>query len=113
MMNINLPLSQDQKLTVEFRIESGCLGPQGHEHVEGFCRFAQGELAYVDADFINLVLMPRADKSLPELQYKLNNKYMTPDKAARYLALFEKNLDEFEDHLEDKITYLVEQYLNR
>lgn len=112
-MNITLPVAQDQKLTIEFRVEAGCLGPQGHEHVEGFCRFAQKELAAVDADFIHWVLMPRGDKLLPEIQYRINNKSMTHDKAARYLAVFEKSLDEFESHLEDKITHLIEQYLGR
>lgn len=112
-MNITLPVAGDQKLVVEFRVEPGCLGPQGHEHVEGFCRFAQRELAAVDAGFIHWELTARHDKSLPEIQYKINNKSMTRDKAAKYLAVFEKSLDEFENDLEDKIINLVEQYLGR
>ena len=39
MKNI-LPLSQDKKLTVVVRVESGCLGPNGSKHVEEFCSVA-------------------------------------------------------------------------
>lgn len=48
----------------------------------------------MDADFIHWVLVPRHDKSQAEKQYKTIHKIMTYDKAEKYLALFDKNLDE-------------------
>ena len=110
-MKIKLPLPQEQKLTVISRIEAGCLGPDGADHIEKFCLFAQKEFETVDADFVHWELVPRHDKSLPEMQYNVLNKNMDHDKADKYLQLFDKNLDEFEGHLHDKLAELIDQYL--
>lgn len=112
-MKNNLPLPQEKKLTIVFRVEPGCLGPQGAAHIEEFCRFAQKEFETVDADFIHWEIVPRHDKSLAEMQYQVNNKNLSHDKAAKYLTVFNKNLDEFEGHLHQKLTLLIDQYLGR
>lgn len=110
-MQAKLPLSQDQKLMVVCRVEPGCLGPEGKKHIREFCDYAQKQVETIDADFICWELVPRDDKSLPEMQYKIHNKKLTHDKAAKYLELFKKDLDVFEDHLHEKISHLVEEYL--
>jgi len=110
-MKIKLPLDQDKKLFVIFRVEPGCLGPQGVEHVTDFCITAQKLVENIDADFVHWEISPRHDKDLPEMEYKLINKKLTHDKAAKYLALFDKNLDEFESHLHDKLALLIDEYL--
>jgi len=112
-MKTSLPLPQEMKLTVLCRIESGCLGPDGLEHIEEFCRFAQKEFNLVDSDFVQYVVIPRHDKSLPEIQYKIHNKNLTPDKLAKYLGIFNTNTDEFEGQLHEKLIYLIDQYLGR
>ena len=93
------------------RIEPGCLGPDGKERIQAFCDFAQAQVEPIDADFVHWELVPRYDKSLPEMQYKIRNKKMTHDQAAKYLELFNKDLDEFEGHLHEKISHLVDEYL--
>ena len=45
------------------------------------------------------------------MEYKLMNKRLSHEKAAKYLALFDKNLDEFEGHLHDKLALLIDEYL--
>lgn len=112
-MKNNLPLPQEKKLTILFRVESGCLGPQGATHIEEFCRLAQQEFASVDADFIHWEIIPRHDKSLAEMQYQVSNKKLSHDQAAKYLAVFNKDLDEFEGHLHQKLAVLIEQFLGR
>jgi len=112
-MKDNLPLPQEKKLMVIFRVEPGCLGPNGNQLVEQFCQFAQKKVELIDADFVHWEILPRFDKSLPEMQYRVGNKKLTHDKAARYLDLFEKNLDDFEGHLHNKLALLVEQYQGR
>ena len=52
-MKTKLPLPQDKKLTVIFRLEPGCLGPDGEDHVEEFCKFAEKEVAPIDSDFVH------------------------------------------------------------
>lgn len=110
-MNIKSPLPQDKKLTVIFRVETGCLGPEGISHIDDFCNFAQKDIETVDADFVHWELIPRHDKTLPEMQYKINNKGLDHDKASKYLQLFNKDLDEFESHLHEKLAELIDQYL--
>ncbi|MFT6898769.1 MAG: hypothetical protein ACJA13_003196, partial [Paraglaciecola sp.] len=44
-MPTSLPLPLYKKLTVTFRVEPGCLGPDGISHIEAFCKFAKREVA--------------------------------------------------------------------
>jgi len=111
-MNPKSPLPKEKKLTVIFRVEEGCLGPDGAQHVEGFCKFAQKEVETIDADFVHWIVVPRHDKALVETEYNINEKKLTHDKAERYLNLFEKSLDEFEGHFHEKISLLIEDYLH-
>jgi hypothetical protein len=62
---------------------------------------------------VRWVITPRYDKSLPETEYKTNNKRLTHDKVKIYLSVFGKNPDEFEEHLQDKLSVLIDQYLGR
>lgn len=110
-MKVNLPLPQDKKLNVTFRVESGCLGPEGDSLIDEFCNFAQQEVETLNADFVNWEIVPRHDKSLPEMEYKISNKKLSHDKAERYLELFEKELNEFEEHLHEKIAILIDLHL--
>lgn len=112
-MNHMLPLPQDKKLTIVFRVEPGCLGPDGHSQVEDFCFFAQKEFEQLDSDFIHWEITPRFDKSLPEMQYQINNKKLTHDKAEKYLSLFNKGLDEFEAHLHNTLASQIDKFLGR
>ncbi len=113
LMSNNHPLSPDKKLMVLFRVEPGCLGPKGKDLIDEFCRFAQKGVANIDADFVHWDIVARHDKALPELEYKIRDKKLSHDKAAKYLALFDKSLDEFEQHLNDQLGLLIEIYLKR
>lgn len=112
-MNIRLPLEDHQKLTVTYRIEPGCLGPQGSEHVDDFCRFAQERVIDLDADFIHWNITPRNDKKLTEMEYSISAKKLTHDKADQYLQLFGKSLDEFEYHIQGECVDLINKYFGR
>ena len=110
-MSLNLPLSEDKKLTVIFRVESGSLGPDGVDHVEPFCQQANEVFKTIDSDFIKWQIVPRHDKSLAEMAFKVLNKNLTHDQAEQYLAVFGKNLEEFEDRLIQTLSQLVGDYL--
>ncbi|OOZ39293.1 hypothetical protein BOW53_12070 [Solemya pervernicosa gill symbiont] len=110
-MKNSLPLPQEKKLNVVVRIEPGCLGPEGRETVEEFCNFAQLEVEDLDSDFVHWELSPRHDKTLPEMQYMVNEKSLTHDKADKYLGIFDKSLNEFEAHIHDKLALLIDDYL--
>ena len=110
-MKITTPLPQDKKLTLVLRLEPGCLGPDGEKNIAPFCDFAQKEFASIDAHFAHWEIVPRQDKSLPEVEYKINNRHLARDKATKYLAAFNRSLDEFEEQLHNKIALLINQFL--
>ncbi len=110
-MKSNLPLADDKKLTVVFRLETGCLGPAGETHIEAFCQLALNKFSSMHSDFLHWGIVPRYDKSLPEMQYVFNYKNLSQEQATKFFALFDVSLDEFEDTLHKKLTVLIEQYL--
>lgn len=100
----------EQRLTIVFRVEAGCLGPQGGDHVRPFCTFAQPALAARDAGLIDWQVVPRDDKSEPEIQYLVAGRPLSTDQAGRYLALFGRDRAAFEDDLEGHIAELITRY---
>jgi len=108
-----MELSQEKKLNVLYRVEPGCLGPDGPKNIEAFCDFAEKKVEDLDANYVHWEIIPRFDKSLPEMEYKALGKNLSHDQADRYLAVFKQNLDEFEEHLHDKLGLLIEDFLGR
>jgi hypothetical protein len=107
-----LPLPEAKKLAVTYRVESGCLGPQGGTHIAAFCDYAQKNIQSLDADYIAWNIVPRTKKTLPEMQYNVMGKKMNHAQAERYLAIFDKSLDEFEGHLVAKLTLFISDYMS-
>lgn len=103
-------LNNEQKLTVTYRVEPGCLGPTGADLIEAFCRYAQSQLQTLDADYINWNIIPRFDKTLPELSYQVLGKRTTQQQAEKYLALFGKRLEDLEGHLIDSLAELISNF---
>ena len=109
---MDLSLPQDKKLTALCRVEPGCLGPSGNDYIEEFCKFTQIQIENVDADFVYWQIIPRHDKSLAEMEYKINNKTITRNQAAIYLDKISRNLDEFEEFFHEILIELIEEYTN-
>lgn len=112
-MNTPLSLPDEKKLTVTFRVEPGCLGPTGDTHVRKFCKYAEKEVSDLDAGFVNWQISPRFSKKVSEMRYTVNGKQLSHDKADQYLEVFGKSLDEFEDHLQERLALLVDTYFER
>ena len=110
-MSLDLPLPHEKKLTVVFRIEPGSLGPNGDNHIEDFCKSAQKQLSNLDNEFINWEIIPRYDKTLPERQYKINNKLLPQEMAKRYLEMFDRQINHFEENLDENLGDLINKYL--
>jgi len=110
-MNIEIP--EDNKLTVECRIEAGCLGPAGDEHVVDFCDFAKREFSSWETEVINWRFMPRPDESLAELQYKFAGKNLSREQARKYLLRLEKDIDELEAEIDETLLVLIDEYMSQ
>lgn len=107
------PLQQGSKLTVVLRVEPGCLGPDGKDYVDGFCKFAQDKAQSLDTHFLHWEIVPRHDKALPEVQYRVADKSLSRAQAAKYLELFDRGIDEFEGDLQDRLALLINEFLGQ
>ena len=106
-------LADNKKLTIIFRVEPGCLGPEGDKLIEDFCVYSNSHIQDFEAEMINWQILPRNDKSLEEMQYMLNDKRLSEEKAQRYLNMFNKEISQFEESLHEKIADLIDQFSNR
>ncbi len=107
----SLPLDEDQKLAVTYRVEAGCLGPDGLNYIADFCHLAQAELQKSNSDYVVWNIVHRKDKTLPEIEYGLAGKAMNADKTEKYLSLFGQTLDDFESKISDHLAALIRQFM--
>lgn len=106
-------LDDNKKLAVTYRVEGGCLGPVGHTHIVKFCEYAQENINNPYSNFIKLIIIPRHDKSLPEMQFNVLSKKVNHLQAEKYLSLFNQNLEDFECQLSDELTRLIQAYADK
>lgn len=100
-------------INVLYRLEPGCLGPTGEQHIEAFCSLANQALTQFYDRVVSFQIEPRYDKSLPEVSYAMGPKKLSNAQAATCLQVFDIDLDDFEDELHGKISHLTGQYLAR
>ena len=103
----------EKKLTVIARIEPGSLGPDGIDTVEAFCRYANQNKAGLKRDFTVLQILPRYDKTKPEMEYFIQHKKLTTVQVIKYLDFFDTQLEDFEETFYAGLTTLVEQFLDQ
>ncbi|MFT5164389.1 MAG: hypothetical protein ACI9FJ_002990 [Alteromonadaceae bacterium] len=101
----------DKKLTVIARIEPGSLGPDGVDTVEAFCRYANQSSHDLAEHFCLLQIIPRYDKTKPELEYFIQHKKLNSAQVIKYLGFFDKNPDDVEETFYAKLTTLIERFL--
>lgn len=108
-----MSIPEDKKLTVIFRIESGCLGPQGLSHIDTFCEEALKAFKQLHPTFMSWVITPRHDKSLPELGYSIGNRPLAREHAAKYLQHFDIGIDSFESDVFNQLPEMIDLYFGR
>jgi len=108
-----MTVSSPKKLTVIFRIEAGCLGPEGSSHVARFCVQARAKLQSLHGGFIEWDVVPRDDKTLPEIDYAVSGKKLSRDQASRFLSVFNFEIDNFEMTVFDELPEMIDQYFGR
>lgn len=101
------------QLEVIYRLEPGCLGPDGAAYIEEFCQFAQPLVASQAPAFMRWQLTPRMDKSLPELQFTFAGRALNDSQAQRLLASYQLELDDLVEELNQNLTFIIDQYFGR
>lgn len=102
----------EKQLSVIARVEPGSLGPTGIDKVEGFCRFANQNMSSQGENYTRWQVIPRYDKTLPEMEYYIQHKKLNNFQVAKYLGLFNSDLDSFEEGFYCHLTTLIERYLD-
>ncbi len=108
-MPVSIP--EDKKLTVVFRVEPGCLGPEGAQYIDAFCEYSTQQFKCIDADCVIWKIVPRKDKKLPEVEYFALNKRLNTGQANTYLSVLEKDLDELEGHLHSSLATQIDAFM--
>ncbi|MFM2480536.1 hypothetical protein [Celerinatantimonas sp. YJH-8] len=98
-------------LELTMRIEPGCLGPDGINKALPFCQFAEEPFHRLGGQALHWQIEPRFDKTLPEIEYRLQDKKLTQEQAERYLSLLELKLAEQEEQASALLSELVETFL--
>lgn len=107
-MTAALMLPEEKKLGVLFRVEPGSLGPDGKLQAQAFCDHAEQVMSTLDSAIIKWKIVPRFDKTLPELEYSIGDKRLSRSQASKYLVLLQHDLDVVEEHLVEQISSLIE-----
>jgi hypothetical protein len=100
----------NEKLTVICNVEAGCLGPSGDQLIEGFCNYAQQEFQAMELEYLDWLVRPRVDNSVPEVAFRFANKTLSRDQAATYLTRHGESIEELESMLDNMLAYLIEEY---
>ncbi|MGL4932621.1 MAG: hypothetical protein ACRC4P_04685 [Aeromonas sp.] len=98
------------KLTIQIRIEPGCLGPDGRDHIDTFCVAAAKIVAAIEPDLISWALIPRHNKQLPEQAFFIIGRTLTEEQASLWLRRVGLELGELQERLDSVLAQLVERY---
>lgn len=105
------PLSFNNRvMTLVYRVEPGCLGPDGIKYVEEFCNHSNKVMAQWQ-EAIQFFFTPRYDKSRPEVEYKLLGKTMKREQVESYIERLGITLEDFEADLGEKTAELIEAFM--
>ncbi|MDM5060068.1 MULTISPECIES: hypothetical protein [Aeromonas] len=100
-----------KRLTIQIRIEPGCLGPDGKRHIDTFCAAAGRIFAAIEPERVSWVLLPRHDKQLPEQEFFIEGRKLSEEQASLLLQRMGLTLVTLQEHSDAVLAQLVERYL--
>ena len=100
-----------KRLTIQIRIEPGCLGPDGKAHIDTFCAAASRIFAAIEPERVSWVLLPRHVKLLPEQAYFIDGRTLSEAQANLLLQRMGLTLTTLQEHSDAVLAQLVERYL--
>ena len=103
-------LPTSRKLQVLFRVEPGCMGPAGIDHIDEFCQYANEHIVTLNQHYVAWTIVARMNKKLPETEYRVANKLLTESQVDKYLAVFGSSLDDFEEQTNERLAEMVDEF---
>ena len=104
-------MEKDIRIQLLYRVEPGCLGPDGIEHIEEFCAFAEKKIP--PPNYAVFSFIPRYNKLLDEKEYTLLNRRLSQSQVESYFTKIDKQLDDFESQIDELIAFAVEAFFKR
>lgn len=98
------------KIKACVRVEPGCLGPQGHDLISGFCQYANEQMLQSDDSVVEWHITPRLDKSLAEFEYHYQGRRLPPPRADEIFLALKQPRENIEESFYSDLLYLIEQY---
>lgn len=98
------------KLTIQIRVEPGCLGPDGKSHIDTFCVAASRIFAAIEPERVSWVLIPRHDKQLPEQECFIEGRKLSEDQASLLLQRMGLTLAALQERSDALLAQLMERY---
>lgn len=99
-----------KRLTIQIRIEPGCLGPDGKVHIDTFCTAAGRVFAALEPERLSWVLLPRHDKQLPEQEFLFEGRKLSEAQASLLLQRMGLTLATLQERSDAMLAQLVERY---
>ncbi len=106
-------MTNNTLIEATYRLEPGCLGPDGAQYITEFCQFAQPLVSAHAPAFMQWVLTPRFDKTLPELQFSLAGRVLSDSQAERLCSSYQTDADTLVEELNHHLMLLIDQYFGR
>jgi len=104
-------MPEEKKLTVLYRVEPGCLGPNGKTQIDAFCEFASNKIKSMGLSFLSWDIQPRNDKKLPEMQFFIMGRNVSFEQAGIYMKKFGQDFEAFSDKLDDEMANYIDLFL--
>ncbi|MDH5543993.1 MAG: hypothetical protein OEZ43_00280 [Gammaproteobacteria bacterium] len=103
-------LPENRKLNVIYRLEAGCLGPNGADLIDDFCQHVQNELNKMISEFVKWNIEPRDQRKLDELEFNIGNKRLSREQASQIFSHFGKELNRVEESFLELVSQLIKSY---
>ncbi|MCF2857764.1 hypothetical protein L1286_09795 [Pseudoalteromonas sp. SMS1] len=97
------------QVCIQLRLEPGCMGPQGKEHIEAFCK--KENTTPWQNNFAIVSVVPRYDKTLPEWEYRLKNKLLKAEQVVRVVEMHNITKADLEEEIETHIAQEIDLYM--
>lgn len=104
-------MNKDMRIQLLYRVEPGCLGADGIDHIEAFCQFAANKI--LPPSYAIFSFIPRYDKLLDEKEYTLMNRKLSGDQVISYFEKIDKPFDEFESQVDESMAFVVDAFFDR
>lgn len=111
MLSHQLP--PETQLTILYTVEPGCLGPQGDQLIDQFCKFIAEKLNSTFGENCLWIIQYKTHLSAHHIDYQIDNKRLNREQAKQFLHASQKDIEHFENDVDELVVEYIEEFLGR